>query len=85
MEEMTKTANNLADLGGSLCLVRCEVFRVSMETATIFWVVIMRSLLISVLSVPVFYRILLASCVVLLACNYDTSHMTANFMPLFVF
>jgi len=36
IEELTKTANNLADLGGSLHLVRCELFRVSMKTATVF-------------------------------------------------
>ena len=46
MEELTKTANSLDDLGGGLCLVRCEVLRVSMKTAAIFWVVIMCSLLL---------------------------------------
>lgn len=34
------------DLGGSLYLVKCELFRVSMKTATIFRVVIMCSLLL---------------------------------------
>jgi len=46
MEELIKTANNLADLGGSLYLVRYEVFRVPMKTATVFWVVIICSLLL---------------------------------------
>jgi hypothetical protein len=46
MEELTKTANNLDDVGGNLCFVRCEVLIVSMKTATIFLVVTICSLLL---------------------------------------